>query len=763
MKKKKALLLLTALTPTLAVFTTLAVMNKNGINAFAFNRSITPGNYTLTLNSGHKLLTATEEDRLSDKYINTNLGNRVYFDYGADLALNPGVVDDTINNGVVDLGDDRTIYNVNAIYGMTSITVNYTFDDDSDDQKFYLAFGYKDDEGTIVYSNKTRYISGALYSFDQAHPSYFLLQAYDAATITSIEITYTCEEESFIPTFNDYLTFTTLNDEECRIDGYARDTEREYAHAFDSCSFELVIPSTYNGRTVVEIKEKAFDIEDLTTVIIPEGVRVINKWAFMGNIELRRLILPSTIESVADDAFQLCINLTTMHVTASMTNLTPASFNSNPFVENITVDSSNPNYYAVDGVLYARDYSDDFLSHRTAIVACPIAKTGTITIPNDIEYIPNGSFKKSNATTIHIGSGVKYIEERFDTAKTVTNFEVESNNKDFSAVSGLLCDINGAVLVAYPRGRTGDENKSFIMPNGITRVLDNVFNDVDIIETLNLNEVAYIGDNAFANMDNLQTVLFPNATSLGDGAFKNDKHLTDVTLPITLSEIPTECFMGCIAMTGISLPSKLQVMGARAFKGCTSLASLALPYERFTTLGSEAFMNCTSLAIDLDIPDSVTSCGSGVFRNTPITSFEISYGLSAIPSYLFANCDSLTYITIDPNIISIGEGAFEGCDNIYRIDLSDNLETISYRAFKGCAVHYQFIPSSVTTIYGGAFDFSTSDAQYYSPNKNMPSTWMEYWSGHTMQYTSLNPGLENGCSRSKFNELAETYNFWGNH
>ena len=71
-------------------------------------------------------------------------------------------------------------------------------------------------------------------------------------------------------------------------------------------SFEgsMVIPDHINGVAVVKIGEKAFaECEKITSVVIPDTVKVVGKQAFRDCSSLRRVVLPSILIALARDAF----------------------------------------------------------------------------------------------------------------------------------------------------------------------------------------------------------------------------------------------------------------------------------------------------------------------------------------------------------------------------------------------------------------------------------------------------------------------------
>ena len=696
--------------------------------------------YSIELNSSKQIN--------GDDYVLTAGGNPIYFGYTNNIKLDPA-------GGWVsfpEIGeayDDRYIYNTTAIKGMKSITI----DTNAENQSLEFYYGSMVD-GVIVYSNyiEVRSTTHTEYDFE-GHPSYFKIHCYIGQTITNLEIEYSCEEE-LTPTRSSILNFSLINENtEYSVTGFKS----------GNIGDDLIIPSTYNDKPVTAIADNAFRSQGLKTVVIPEGVRTIGEKAFYLDFTMTTLMLPSTIESIGADAFTGCAGITTMEISASTTYVSPSMFNANPYLQSITVAQGNPNYYDVNGVLYAKEYDDEYGHHGKTLLVCPAAKTGTITIPDDVTYVLKDSFKYSSATEIHIGSGVTFIGEDFYQSRSLVDFEVDSNNVAYSDVSGLLCTKNGQVLISYPRGRTTTEVG---IPSGINRINDKVFKDNNNIESITFSNVSYFGESVCENMASLTTINISGASTICAAAFKKCTALESVTIPYSVTELPSEAFSGCSSLATLNLSVNLESIGSQAFKGCSSLTSLSLPSSYLESIGSEAFMDCTHLNIDLTIPYTVTSCGARSFKNTPIKSISLSDNMTSIPEEMFYNCDSLEEITIPGHILSVGTAAFSECDRVEKIHILDGVQSIGQRAFRHCGrVHYQFIPKSVTVIGGGAFEFNDVNANYYTPYSyteyatpsGLPDGWSDIFSGHQLEYTHITGSV----SRSWYNDQRATYG-WGN-
>lgn len=76
-----------------------------------------------------------------------------------------------------------------------------------------------------------------------------------------------------------------------------------------------------------------------------------------------------------------------------------------------------------------------------------------------------------------------------------------------------------------------------------------------------------------------------------------------------------------------------------------------------------------------------------------------------IGAYFFANCDTLTSITLPDTLVEIGAGAFMGCENLTSITLPENLKSIPSYAFSGCTSLTDVnLPAGVTSLGNGAFN-----------------------------------------------------------
>ena len=242
--------------------------------------------------------------------------------------------------------------------------------------------------------------------------------------------------------------------------------------------------------------------------------------------------------------------------------------------------------------------------------------------------------------------------------------------------------------------------------NTITITSFNSFHisDVTVPDSIDGMSVTTIGDNAFKGKSSLKTVKIPESVvSIGSCAFYGCKKLTSVTLGSNVKTLGISCFNLCEALTTIHLKNvetigefafygceKLTTLNCgnalteipkRAFSDCELLSSITFPKLSLTAIGDYAFANCISIT-SLTLPNSVKSIGLSAFsNNAALESLTLPRGALTIGSYAFENCPLLLNVTIPQNTVSVGRYAFASRnDNVF-----SHVQGFSFSCYSTCA------------------------------------------------------------------------------
>ena len=123
-----------------------------------------------------------------------------------------------------------------------------------------------------------------------------------------------------------------------------------------------------------------------------------------------------------------------------------------------------------------------------------------------------------------------------------------------------------------------------------------------------------------------------------------------------------------------------------------------------TSIGMSAFADCSSLT-SITIPNSVTNIGDWAFEDcSSLTSITIPESVTSIGDGAFFYCSSLTSITIPNSVTSIGDAAFAYCSSLTSITIPNSVTSIGSSAFAYCKDLTSItIPESVTSIGNSAF------------------------------------------------------------
>lgn len=233
-----------------------------------------------------------------------------------------------------------------------------------------------------------------------------------------------------------------------------------------------------------EIASHEFFEGDFVKAIIPEGVKKIGYWGFGGCKKLKEIVLPSSLESVAGEAFAMC-PLKEIHFTNGcprLRNVSSSSFgdNTTPWIKQ---QKKEQEYVIVGAILFR---------HRSG--------EQKVVIPEGFEVIGENAFCDDAAEEIVIPEGVKIIKHcAFSNCKKLKSVQLPNSVESIEDAAFLGCK----------------ELKEVVLPKKLKTLGSNVFGMCTSLESIVFpDKLKSVGANLFTNGYSANKTSIHNVESL---------------------------------------------------------------------------------------------------------------------------------------------------------------------------------------------------------------------------------------------------------
>ena len=200
-------------------------------------------------------------------------------------------------------------------------------------------------------------------------------------------------------------------------------------------------------------------------------------------------------------------------------------------------------------------------TRKTAEIITGENMTGNVEIPETINIgqqvysvtsIGQDAFMACHEmTSISIPRSIVSIGKlAFAYCTNLLEIKVDSGNRFYTSINGILFTKNLKHLICYPGGLRG----SYVIPDTVNS----------------------IEDYAFCNCEGLSKISIPSSvTSIGKNSFSFCEALTHVCIPSSVSYIGEYAFACCRQLSSVSLPSKYKNDdNYHIFMGCSSLTTI---------------------------------------------------------------------------------------------------------------------------------------------------------------------------------------------
>lgn len=500
------------------------------------------------------------------------------------------------------------------------------------------------------------------------------------------------------------------------------------------------IPAGYTGDVTIPSTIKSGKKTYTVTAI---GAKV-----FLNKTELTGITIPASVTKIYRNAFEGCTGLKTVRLEGqSELTLSSDSNTDYPFrgckVENLYIERDLSSWQALcntsslKSVQFGNNVTsigDRAFSNCTGLVeiAIPASVTsfGTgifkdctnldkVTLPASLTSIPSETFSGCTAlSTFSIPSGVTSIDEKaFYNCSDFTTLSFPASVKTIARQAFYGC--KGLTSLTIPATISDIASEAFSYCSGIKTLTiedskSELSFDASISSFSNCKvQTLYVGRNlsrwaSLSNSSELTSVRFgKDVTAIGDNAFFSCKGLTQITIPETITELGYQSFFNCQALTSVKIPASISVLPDNVFKDCVALTEMTIP-KTVNSIGSGAFMGCTGIT-SLTIEDSESELELTPYSSTTYKSFSgckvqtLYVGRNLSPWSGLSNGSSLTSVTFNDAITSIGDEAFLNCRGLTEVTIPSAVTSIGASAFEYTRLREVSIPAAVTSIGAKAF------------------------------------------------------------
>lgn len=338
---------------------------------------------------------------------------------------------------------------------------------------------------------------------------------------------------------------------------------------------------------------------------------------YIDNQEVTDLVIPDGVTSIPDRAFHGCTNITSISLPNSLTEISSSSLSDSlqglekvnyrgSVLEWLNLCSASSNWYGF-GIFNGNGidfYIDD-------------SKLENLVIPDGVTEIPTRAFYGiASITSISIPSSVSSIAtdafvnfnlQKIDYKGTVEGWLDLSSNND--CYGGVFPYLNGGELFF-----DGVKVEHLEIPETVAEIPPYAFSGISSITSVSIPaSVSSIGDQAFSGCGNVRDFYFggsieewislsansnaygisPLSSSFGN-LYLNGNKAENIVIPEEVASIPSCAFAGCASLKSVVIPEGVSEIGESAFRNCIQLSSVSVP-DSVSTIDYEAFAGCVSL------------------------------------------------------------------------------------------------------------------------------------------------------------------------
>lgn len=373
---------------------------------------------------------------------------------------------------------------------------------------------------------------------------------------------------------------------------------------------------------------------DQPSLHLPNIVTKIEKDAFKDNIFINYLYIPSTVNTIAQSAFEGCINL----------------------IEVIFSQNTQIRYIgdrAFYGCIMLKNFSlgDNMLTSIGEYAFAYCSGLANVEFSSTVEHIGKRAYFESGISFARFNDNSVLLSVLEDTFRNCINLK--------TVVFGNNCRIENISVSAF----------------------ENCGNLMSVIIPENNRKLTKIEDNAFKDCVSLVNVSLPSSLmEIGDDAFLNAPYVeSNNDLIMTVGSVLLR-YIG--DDTVVTISKDVAAISKGAFKDNHYITKVVFEEgSRLFAIGDEAFAGCVNLA-DINFPNTLEHIGRNALEGTKwLNDYLDDYVI--INDILVKYKGSSYQAIVPPNVRTIGVEAFYGNTKLRNIEIGPNVNAILARAFDG--------------------------------------------------------------------------------
>ena len=266
------------------------------------------------------------------------------------------------------------------------------------------------------------------------------------------------------------------------------------------------------------------------------------------NPELKKFVIPDSVTSIGEHAFDNCDSLTSIVIPDSVTSIGWYAFNDCDSLETLTVAPGNPKYHSAGNCIIET-------ATKTLVVGCKSS-----VIPDD-------------------GSVTSIGRRAFNNCDSLTSIVIPDSVTSIGWYAFYGCDSLESITLPFVGAtKDGTSNTHFGYIFGASSYSDNGNDVPSSLKEVIITGGTSIGSLTFYNCDSLTSVTIGNGvTSICEGAFAGCFSLASVIIPDSVTSIEGGAFLVCKALTSVTFEGTMAQWNS-VTKG-TEMSIVGSPFE----------------------------------------------------------------------------------------------------------------------------------------------------------------------------------------